>query len=306
MSSILILLAWAWIAQPGAPLQASPGEGSRPALELSLISFNVRYDNPSDGPDAWAARREQVYALIRDRRPDAIGLQEVLKSQLDDLARAVPEYGAIGAGRDDGKEKGEYSPVLYLTSRFEAPESGTFWLSDTPEAPGSNTWNAACVRVCTWVRLTEKPTGRSFYLFNTHLDHQNQAARDRGAELIAARMAARAHPEDPVILAGDLNAGEENSTVMFLTGRAPRAYLAVSPAPPRTGLVDSFRVAHPDEADVGTFHAFKGPAGDTHRKIDYILVPQGTEVLETSIDRRHRDGRYPSDHYPVTARIGLK
>jgi endonuclease/exonuclease/phosphatase family metal-dependent hydrolase len=108
-----------------------------------------------------------------------------------------------------------------------------------------------------------------------------------------------------VILTGDFNAGEENSATMFLTGRAPRAHLEVSPAPPRTGLVDSFRVKHPDESDVGTFHAFKGAAGDTHKKIDYILVPANAEVLDATIDRRNKDGRFPSDHYAVTARVRL-
>jgi endonuclease/exonuclease/phosphatase family metal-dependent hydrolase len=291
------------LTQPGAPTVPAPAAAP---LELSLVSFNIRYDNPADGPDRWATRREQVYGLIRDHHADAAGLQEVLKNQLDDLLGALPEYASVGVGRDDGKENGEYSCILYRRERFEAPESGTFWLSGTPETPGSNTWNAACVRVCTWARLTDKTSHRSFYLFNTHMDHQGQEARDRGAELIARRIAARAHPQDPVVLTGDFNAGEENSATMFLTGRAPRAKLEVSPAPPRTGLVDSFRVKHPDDSDVGTFHEFKGRAHDTNKKIDYILVPAATEVLEASIDRRDKGGRYPSDHFAVTAVVRLR
>ncbi len=314
LTAVVLAALLACLQPPAAPAPAQAGPPPPMGTKLTLLTFNIRYDNPADGPDGWPKRRDQVVDLIKDHHPDAVGLQEVLKNQLDDLTSGLPGYGAIGVGRDDGQEKGEYSCILFRKDRFRAEESGTFWLSGTPDVPGSNTWNAACVRVCTWARLTETSAGgagvapaapRSFYLFNTHMDHQSQDARDRGAELIARRMAARAHPEIPAILTGDLNAGEKNSAVMFLTGRAPRARLEVSPAPPATGLVDSFRVAHPDETDAGTFHAFKGPAGDTHRKIDYILVPRGATVLEASIDRRERAGRYPSDHYAVTARVRL-
>ncbi|MEX2217396.1 MAG: endonuclease/exonuclease/phosphatase family protein [Phycisphaerales bacterium] len=296
IAAVVALLACLIGAEPPPPA-LSP-------LELSAMTFNIRYDNPADGPDRWEARREQVAALITDRDPDLIGLQEVLHHQLEELKKALPQYAAAGVGRDDGKTRGEYSCILYRASRFELAESGTFWLSQTPETPGSRDWEAACVRICTWARLVDKPTGRGLYIFNTHLDHQSQKARDLGAELIARRIAERSYPALPVILTGDLNAGEENSTTRFLTGRAPRAHLSpATPAPPRTGLVDSFRVKHPDEASVGTFNGFKKDDG---RKIDYILVPDGTQVLDAAIDRRSRDGRWPSDHFPVTARILLK
>lgn len=291
-------------------LLLSPAAGQNaktpPALDLSLMTFNIRYDNPADGPDAWPARRSQVYSLIKDHDPDVIGFQEVLKNQLDDLQGALPRYSAVGVGRDDGKTAGEYSCIFYRKDRFDAPESGTFWLSETPEVAGSKHWGNNCVRICTWVRLTDKAASRSFYAFNTHMDHESQKARDKGAELIARRITGRVHKDEPAILTGDFNAGEENSAVMFLTGRAPRAHLEISPAPPRTDLVDSFRLKHPDESEVGTFHAFKGAKGDTHQKIDYILVPKEAEVLDASIDRRNEGGRYPSDHYIVTAKVRLK
>jgi endonuclease/exonuclease/phosphatase family metal-dependent hydrolase len=269
---------------------------------LSILTFNVRYDNPADGPDRWRNRRDQAITLIRDHGADLVGLQEALKSQLDDLLAALPEYRALGVGRDDGKEAGEYSAILYRTGRLRPVESGTFWLSESPEAPGSKSWNTACTRVCTWALFEERgedgqggePTGKRFYHFNTHLDHASQEARLNGARLILERIAARKEANLPVIVTGDFNAGEENPAIRVFT--APGGLTGEStPAM----FVDTYRAAHPGEREVGTFHGFKGQPGKD--KIDYVLVSQGFETVSASIDRRHIQGRYPSDHFIVAA-----
>lgn len=284
MRIVLWIAALAWMSAAASAQNAGGG------LDLTVLSFNIRYDNPADGEDRWEKRRDQAAGLIRDHAPDVVGLQEALKGQLDDLGKALEGYGRIGVGRDDGKQKGEYSAILYRADRFEAVEQGTFWLSDTPETPGSKSWGNRVVRVCTWARLKEKQTGASFYFFNTHLDHENQPSREKSAALICERIVSRAGKAEPVIVTGDFNAGEKNAAVLAMLK-------------PETGLVDSFRVAHPDETKVGTFNGF-GKAMGTE-KIDYVFVPREAAVREAGIDRRSKDGRFPSDHFAVWAKVRL-
>ncbi|AGP42216.1 hypothetical protein SCE1572_51570 [Sorangium cellulosum So0157-2] len=273
-------------------------------MDLDLMTFNIRYANRRDGVNAWPKRREMAYEVIRDANPDVLGLQEALRSQLDDLRGALP-YAELGVGRNDGAETGEYAAILYNADRFDVDESGTFWLSDTPEVPGSRSFGNVVVRICTWARLVEKSSGRGFYLFNTHLDHESQPSRARSVELIADRIAKRSHP-DPVFLTGDFNAGESNQAVLYIKGEAARASEGTAPAPSPPGLVDTFRVLHPNEAPVGTFHGFSGAEGG--EKIDFIFAQPApvTEVLLARILRDNRDGLYPSDHFPVTARLRLQ
>jgi endonuclease/exonuclease/phosphatase family metal-dependent hydrolase len=181
-------------------------------------------------------------------------------------------------------------------------ESDTFWLSETPKTPGSKSWDTACERACTWGRFVDKQTGRSFYLYNTHLDHVSEHARQRGAELIAQRIAARKH-DDPVILTGDLNSGEDSLPIRYLTGRASMLPDLGDETAPSPALVDSFRIINPDTIDVGTLSRFTGTRQGG--KIDYVLVEPTTTVLDAEIVFDNKEGRYPSDHYPVTARILL-
>jgi len=268
---------------------------AQPVLELSLLTFNIRYATAADGPNAWERRADFVAEVIREADADVVGLQEALRGQLDHLAAALPRYAEIGVGRDDGRTRGEHSTILYDSARFAVAESGTFWLSDTPEMPGSMHWGNRITRVCTWARLVEKATGRAVYVYNTHLDHESQPSRERSVRLIAERIAAHTHA-DPVVLMGDLNAGEDNPAVLFLTGGTDDRSAVV--------FRDSFRLLHPDTVEVGTFNAFRSDA-TRGPKIDYVLVPAEAEVIEAAIIRTRRDGRVPSDHFPVSARIRL-
>lgn len=300
----IIALASA-LAEPATAqsLSTRPTAGrSLPELEVHVISFNIRYGTAQDGEDAWLHRRQQVFDLLEGQAADIVGLQEALRFQLDELRAALPRYGVVGVGRDDGEGAGEFSAILYRTDRFELEDSGTFWLSDQPEVVASKTWGNETTRICTWALLEARSLGQRLYVFNAHLDHQSQPSREKALQLIARRMAARSKIA-PALLIGDFNADEENPAVRWLLG--PRAVGAPSPAaaPPPLRLVDSFRVRHPDEKDVRTFHAFRG--GASGEKIDYILVPPWCFVREAAILRSSRDGRYPSDHYPVSARILL-
>ncbi len=272
------------------------------ALELRLMSFNIRYGSANDGENHWKNRREMVFDVFRNHRPDIVGLQEALDFQIAEIRKAIAKYGQIGVAREDGKTEGEYSALLYRLDRFDVDESGTFWFSNTPQVPGSNHWGNACVRICTWARFIEKKSGRAFYVFNLHLDHVSQPSREKSAVLLAQRVNQRKH-RDPFIVTGDFNAGESNPVVMYLKGRTTLSGADGRESENPLPMVDTFRVLHPDIEDVKTGHSFKGTRKGN--KIDYIFTPSSIRVLEAQILYDNIDGRYPSDHFPVTATLRL-
>jgi endonuclease/exonuclease/phosphatase family metal-dependent hydrolase len=262
------------------------------------MSFNIRYGTAKDGDNHWTARRDQLFDLVRAQNADLIGVQEALDSQIREIIAAVPGYAVVGVGRDDAQARGEYSAILFRTDRLYVAESGTFWFSDTPEVPASKSWGNNITRICTWARFIDRD-GRGFWHFNLHLDHQSQPSRERSTELLRRRIEARAFPREPVVVTGDFNVGEGNPALRALVAAArPEGAQAGTP------FLDTFRVVHPDERVVGTFSGFKfGQVnGD---KIDYVLVQPGTEVLSAGIIRTSRSDRYPSDHFPVVARVRL-
>ena len=192
------------------------------AIALRLMSFNVRYENPEDGGDhAWRRRIAGAVHLIRREAPDVIGVQEALHGQAADLWASLPEFDFHGVGRTDGERAGEYSGIFFRRDRLQPDpaDCGTFWLSDTPETPGSTTWGNEIPRVAAWCRFTDRASGRGFYVFNTHWDHRNQPSRERAALLIARRIDARRHPDEPVVLLGDFNSLETNPGIAYLRGK---------------------------------------------------------------------------------------
>ncbi|MGD8500049.1 MAG: endonuclease/exonuclease/phosphatase family protein [Phycisphaerales bacterium] len=271
-------------------------------IELRVMSFNIRYGTANDGENHWKNRRQMVFDVLRNHPSDVVGLQEALRFQIDKICKDLPAYGEIGVAREDGRTQGEYSAILYRLDRFGVGESGTFWFSDTPEVPGSITWGNACTRICTWARLIDKKSGRAFYIFNLHLDHVSQPSREKSAVLLAQRISDRKHA-DPFVVTGDFNAGEGNPVITYLKGKTVASgqdeHKSKNPVP----MVDTFRVLHPNVKDVRTGHSFRG--GRQGNKIDYVLAPPEVEVLEARILYDNVDGRYPSDHYPVTARLRL-
>jgi endonuclease/exonuclease/phosphatase family metal-dependent hydrolase len=256
---------------------------------VRVMSFNIRYGTAEDGEDAWPRRRDLVVETIRAFDPDVLGLQEALRFQLDELAAALPGYAEVGVGRDDGVRAGEYAAILFRSERFEPLASGTFWLSDEPEKPASATWGNRIPRICTWVSLRDRATGTATLVLNTHFDHESAGSRERAAALIAERIDAFRDGSE-IVLTGDFNTPPDS-------GPMARLRSAAGTSPP--GLRDAFSTAHPDSADPGTFHGFRGtPSGG---RIDAILVSGGWEVRAAGVIRASRDGRYPSDHFPVSA-----
>jgi endonuclease/exonuclease/phosphatase family metal-dependent hydrolase len=256
------------------------------------MSFNIRYGTASDGDNAWPLRRDMVVRVIREEAPVLIGVQEALHFQLEEIQAELPQYDRVGVGRDDGIERGEYSAILFDRRRLALIEHGTFWLSATPDVAGSMTWGNRITRIATWARLRDRAANTTFYVFNTHWDHESQPSRERSADLLLTRIRARSAPDDPVLLMGDFNAGESNP--------AFRSLLRDDGAS-RTVLYDTFRAAQPDAVATGTYHAFSGDrAGE---KIDAILASSEWRTLEADIVLFHEGGRYPSDHFPVTATL---
>ena len=297
MSPGILVVCVAWFAAAGL-LAAEPVSDPEAGLTVNVLSFNIRYGTANDGADSWPRRQQQVYDVIRASKADFCGLQEALRFQLDAIGQAVPGYRELGAGRDDGRARGEYSAILYRQDRWKLERGETLWLSESPKDPGSTSWGNRLPRVVTWGRFVERTTGQSVCVFNTHFDHESATSRSKSAEFLSAlivREAALLGREAggcPVILTGDFNAGELSPPIVRL--KQPTGI-----GEPR--LLDTFRVAHPEAKDVGTFHGFRG--GSAGEKIDYIFVDGSAKVKSAEILRQHREGRYPSDHYPVSAEL---
>lgn len=262
---------------------------SPPATPLAVMSFNIRYGTAEDGDDHWRNRADLVAETIRAAAPDVIGLQEALRFQLDELGAALPAYRELGVGRDDGREAGEYAAILYRAERLRPVAHGTFWLSDTPDVPGSTSWGNHITRICTWVRFEDLQSGHQFVMYNVHFDHESQPSRVESARLVLQR--ARAGPPLPAIVLGDFNAGEDNP--------ARTLFLDTALAPGQVHFVDTYRVMHQRSNGEGTFNGFRGEV--TGERIDAILVTPSWRVRSADILHTERNGRYPSDHFPVTA-----
>ncbi len=252
-------------------------------VPFRLATFNIRM--PADkGANAWTCRVDRVRGLIKRRGFDLVGLQEATSNQVDDLL--TEGWGCVGVGRDDGKRGGEAACIFFKKDRFEMRETGTFWLSETPEVPGSKSWDTACTRICTWARLADRKTGREFFLFNTHLDHVSAAARENGIALILKRMMKLAQGR-PVLLTGDMNATPGSVPIQ-------RAAAVLKEA------INVTRATH--AGPVATSNGFKLNQVPTE-KIDHIFVSGGVDVLTHATFDDLQDGLYPSDHFPVAADV---
>ncbi len=260
---------------------------------IKVMTFNIRYGTADDGPDGWAHRRQMVLDRLAWHGADVVGLQEAVDFQIAEIQRGLTGYALLTAGRDDGKQAGEHCSILYRRDRFRLADSGTFWFSNSPWVPGSMHWGNRIPRICTWVHLIERDTGRGLYVYNLHLDHRSQPSRFKSAELLA-RIVAQRDPRDPVVVMGDFNMGLDNAAMLYLRRLGyPNAPLE---------LLDTWRLLYPDKPDRRTYHGFGG--GIDGVKIDHILIEPDTVVLDAQIDRFANDqGRYPSDHYPVTATL---
>ncbi|UJR29312.1 hypothetical protein I4U23_010526 [Adineta vaga] len=260
---------------------------------IRLMTYNIRMDTPDDGSNRWDRRKDRVFRLIQHYQPDLFGVQEALPNQLADLQNAFPSFGWYGVGRDDGQNNGEFSAIFYRRNVFDLQQQGTFWLSETPDTPGSKGWDAALPRICTWVILRHRRTNQKIAHFNTHLDHVGQTARREGARLIVSRIQQITRSAMPTILTGDFNTDPQSD-----------AYGAIVA---ESSLQDAKQITKsPHRGPDGTWSTF-----NTWRRIgqrlDYIFVtPQYIRVLNHSHSTFSENLRYPSDHLPVIATLALQ
>ena len=273
---------------------------SRPADAIRVGSYNIRLSKGDIGtPNAWNERKADLADLVRKMELDAFGMQEVCPDQAQYLREQLPEFAFVGDHREADRKSGEASPVFYRKSRFDAEKSGTFWLSETPDIPASKSWNTRCTRVCSYLVLKDKITGKRFCFANTHTDHVSAEAREKGMMLVVNRMKDFGRGA-PIVFTGDHNCSYDEPPARAV----------------RKVLKDSRDITETrDPGPYNTFQGFgKNKDGPVNREgavkdycIDYIYVSDGTRVLDftTHDDKRPGTDLYPSDHFPVTATIVL-
>ena len=259
------------------------------AQNLRIITYNIRFNNPSDGINAWPNRSNQVGALLDFHQADIFGLQEALIGQIEDIQAQLPKMKWVGVGRDDGEKAGEFSPLFYNSEKFKSLKEGWFWLSETPEKPGLG-WDAACNRICTWLVLKEDKTGKKFMVLNTHFDHMGNVARTESAKLILRKIKELNTGNLPVILMGDFNLTPDKEPISVITGKLTDSRSITKKAP---------------YGPEGTFNSFKFDAPLKDR-IDYVFVNDQVEVKQYGVLTDSKDQRYPSDHLPVFVNLELK
>ena len=261
------------------------------ASTLRVMSFIIRLGVAKDGPNHWDLRKNLVVSTIKNFNPDLLGTQETHPFQADFLQKGLPGHAYYGVGRMKNPKSGEQCGLMYRKERFELLGSGTFWLSQTPGKPGSKSWDSSLPRIASWARLRDKSDrGREFTFINTHFDHRGRQARLEGAKIIR-RHVGELGKNARVIITGDFNAGE---------GSGPYRALIGSSSEDQASIVDTYRIAHPKRVEgEGTFSAWSGKRSGN--RIDWVLHTPHFLTLSANIDRYNDSGRYPSDHYPVTA-----
>lgn len=267
------------------------GQTNADDADIRVMTFNIRYGTANDGENHWDKRKEFLVETIEAYRPDLLGTQETLGFQRDFLAKHLRDYGILGVGRDDGKEQGEMMALYYRKERFTKLAEGHFWLSETPETAGSKSWDSSLPRMATWVKLQDrKNTSTPPILFmNTHFDHRGPQARLESAKLIREKIGTLGKG-CTIIVTGDFNSGE---------GSAPYKALFAEAAGQESPVIDCYRSVHPERAkDEGTATGFKASATGGSR-IDWIGCSRDWQVALAKIDRTEREGRTPSDHFPV-------
>lgn len=260
---------------------------------IRIMTFNIRFDNPDDGPDAWPHRKDFVASMFRFHQNDIVGTQEGMHHQLVELDEMLPEFEWVGVGRDAGDERGEFCAIYYRPDRFELIEEDTFWLSETPDVPGSMGWDTAITRITTWARFFDKKNNRRMIVFNTHYDHRGAQARIESSRLILRKIEEIAQG-DPVIFIGDLNTTENDEPYKIITRPDEET--------DEPKLYDGFyHSVHGHHGPASTWNGFERIFPD--RRIDYIFVDSNLTVKQHAILADIRDGHFPSDHLPVVADI---
>lgn len=264
------------------------------AQSVKVMSYNIRLDTESDGVNQWKSRTGKVFDLIKKNNPDLLGVQEALHNQMMDLKDNLSDYEFAGVGRDDGKEKGEYSAIFYKKDKFELLSQNTFWLSETPDVPGSKSWDAAITRVVTYAILKDKSSGKSFAYFNTHFDHIGKEARKNSAKLIKSYIAGliangTITNKIPILVSGDFNSEPTDEPYKTMIN----------------GKDIELSDARPAKDFTGTFCGFEVGAMPC-KTIDYLFHSSHWKAMDYKVIQDHDGKYYPSDHLPVMVTFTIK
>jgi endonuclease/exonuclease/phosphatase family metal-dependent hydrolase len=258
---------------------------------IKVMSFNIRYDNPKDSINAWANRTSQVCNFIKNEKPDLLGMQEVLWSQYAVLDSVLKDYTSAGVGRDDGARGGEMNPVFFRKDKFDLVRTITFWLSDSPETPGSLGWGASLPRIVTWMELVNKNSHDHFFYFNTHFAHDSDSARVMSSKILLKEVE-KISEGFPFVITGDFNMLPTSKGYSILTG----------PDESVPALRDSYLISEKKPSGPSfTFNGFSDRPGKG--RIDYIFVKNGMKVLDHRTFSKKERGTYISDHWPVEAEV---
>lgn len=267
------------------------------AQSVNVMSYNIRLDTEADGVNQWKNRPDKVIGLIKKYNPDLFGVQEAMHNQMLDLQKGLPEYSYVGVGRDDGKEKGEYSAIFYKKEMFEVLVQNTFWLSETPDMPGSKSWDAAITRVVTFALLKDKISGKIFLYANSHFDHIGKEARNNSATLIKRLIAStikiasgqNENQKIPAIVSGDFNSEPTDAPYLTITNG------------------EHFRLfdSRPTDNLTGTFCGFELNKMAC-KTIDYIFHSEDWKASNYQVIQDNYGKYYPSDHLPVLVTLTLK
>lgn len=259
-----------WAAKPKAP------------AELNVMSYNIRLGTADDGTNSWKYRFPATYDMLVDQHPDIFGVQEAYDFQIEFILQNLPQYKALGVGREDGKHEGEHMSVFYNKKKIQVLKWGTYWLSETPEVP-SKGWDAMCYRTATWVLAKDKASGKKFYFVNTHLDHRGKTARKEGLALIVKRIA-QMNPEGyPMVLTGDFNVRPDDPCLEDLDK-----------------IMASARVDAEKSDDTPSYNGW----GKKTSVIDYIYHSGFSKCTEFKVVTKPYSGfTYVSDHYPIRATL---
>ncbi len=257
-----------------------------PAEAVKIMTFNIRYGTARDGENSWSNRREQVFHTIRSEAPDFACLQEAVRFQITETDSALAAYKHIGRTRE-ADDKGEATPIFYNATHWSCQDSGTFWLSETPQVEASISWQAQLPRIATWGKFEHRSSGREIFVYNTHFSHVSEEARMKSAALIASHIAAHTG-NIPTVLAGDFNAAEESAAIRTL----------------KQSLVDTYRQVN-RSAPGETYFGWEPHILGTGRRIDYIFAKPTATVLDARVLEESINGRYPSDHNPVVVELAF-
>lgn len=263
------------------------------AQSLNVMSFNIRLNTASDSLNAWPYRKDKVASQILFHDVHLLGVQEALHDQMMDLQARLPQFKYTGGGRDDGKEKGEYSALFYDSTRLQLLKTGMFWLSETPDIPGSKSWDAAITRMVTWARFRDRKSKKVFYAFNTHFDHVGQVARRESARIIQRKVQELAG-NTPAIITGDFNARPSDEPIQVILDPNEPLRLKDAKALSETGHY----------GPTGTFNAFRNKETNDE-PIDYIFLRGNWKVKKHATISQTWGGRFASDHFAVMAVLSL-